>query len=51
MHGKNEKCTQNVIGKYESDHLEDLGMNGRVIFMWILKNGCVNWIHLAENVD
>jgi len=38
------------VWKYEGDHLENLGRDGRIILKWILKIGCesVNWIHLAQ---
>jgi len=33
----------------ESEHLGDLGMNGNLIFIWILKSGMgVDWINLAQ---
>jgi hypothetical protein len=36
------------------DNLEDLGTDEKIILEWILgkKNGkCVNWIHLAQDMD
>jgi hypothetical protein len=37
----------------ESDHLKDLGIDGRTILNWIFKkwNGGMDWIHLAQDRD
>jgi hypothetical protein len=39
----------------EGDHLEDLGVDGRLILKWILKQwggmGGMDWIHLAQDRD
>jgi len=37
----------------ERDHLENLGVNGRIIFKRIFKNwnGDMNWIDLAQGRD
>ena len=38
----------------ERDHLENLGVDGRIILRWILKKcdgGCMDWIGLAQNRD
>jgi hypothetical protein len=39
------------VGK--SDHLEDIGVFGRIILKWILKkwDGGMDWINLAQNRD
>jgi hypothetical protein len=32
MHGRDSKCTQNLVGKPEGrDHMEDLGIDGMII--------------------
>jgi hypothetical protein len=35
------------------DHLEDPGIDGRIIFKWILKkwDGGADWIHLTQDRD
>jgi hypothetical protein len=37
----------------EKDHLEDAGMDGRIILKWIFRNwnGDMDWIDLAEDRD
>jgi len=38
----------------ERDHLEDLGVDGRIILSWIIQEvGCegTEWIHLAQDRD
>jgi hypothetical protein len=34
---------------WERDHLENLGVDGRIIIKWIFKkwDGSMDWIHLA----
>jgi hypothetical protein len=38
---------ENLKGR---DHMEDLGVDGRIILEWILGVG-VDWIHLAQDRD
>jgi hypothetical protein len=35
------------------DHLEDLGVDGRILFKWVVKNwdGGMDWIYLAQDRD
>jgi hypothetical protein len=37
----------------ERNHLEDLGLDGRVLLKWIFKNwnGSMDWIDLAQDRD
>ena len=37
----------------EKNHLEDLGVDGRIILRWIFRkwNGAMDWIDLAKNRD
>jgi len=35
---RDEKASQTLVGKPEGkDHLEDLGMDGQLVFIWTLK--------------
>ena len=40
--GKREMYTGFLVGKHESDHLEDQVINGRILF---------KWMYLAEDVE
>jgi hypothetical protein len=42
-----------LVEKPERDHLEDLGVDGSIIFKWIFKkgDGSMDWIDLAQNWD
>jgi hypothetical protein len=42
--------SENLMGR---DHLEELGIDGKIILEWILGKcgGNVDWIHLAQNRD
>lgn len=37
----------------ERGHLDNMGLGGRVILKWILRNLCegVDWIHVAQTRD
>jgi hypothetical protein len=38
----------------EGDHLEDLGVDGRITLKWIFKKwdgGCMDWIELTQDRD
>jgi len=37
----------------ETDHVEDLGIDGRVVLKWVLRNTweAVDWINLAHDRD
>jgi hypothetical protein len=36
---RDEKTSRTLVGKQEGkDHLEDLGMDGQLVFIWTLKN-------------
>jgi len=41
------------VGKSEREHMEDLGVDGRIMLKWILKKsaGGMRWIHLAQDKD
>jgi len=50
--GKTGACRILVGGHLrERDHLEDPGVNGRIILKWIFRkwDGCMDWINLAQN--
>ena len=39
------------MGISEREHMEDLGVDGRIMLKWILKKsaGGMRWIHLAQD--
>jgi hypothetical protein len=51
-HEEDQKCMQNFSRYLKgSDHLGDLGINGKIILNWISKIKCddVDWIHVAQD--
>jgi hypothetical protein len=43
-----------VVGNLrERDHSEDPGVDGRILFKWVVKNwdGGMDWIYLAQDRD
>ena len=52
--GRGKVCTWCCWGNLiQRDHLEDLGVNGRIILRWILGSGLweMDWIVLAQDRD
>lgn len=38
MHGREQQCTWDLVGKHDAkDHLEDLGIDGRIILQRTVK--------------
>jgi hypothetical protein len=35
----------------ETDHLDDPGVDGKIILRWIFKNWDVDWMELAQDRD
>jgi hypothetical protein len=37
----------------EGEHLEDPGVDGRIILRWVFRkcDGCMEWLYLAQNRD
>jgi len=55
-HMRDEKCIQNIGQKIlrERDHLEKLGVDGRIILDWIFREigwEGMNWVHLSQDRD
>jgi hypothetical protein len=42
-----------LVGKQERDHLENLGVDGRIILKWVFMKlvGRMDWIDLAQERD
>jgi len=54
MYWRKERCIQGLVRKPEErDHVEDPGMDGRIILRWIFRHGMgdMYWIDLAQNRD
>jgi hypothetical protein len=55
IQGRGEGAYRVLVGKpKERDHLDDPGMDGRIILRWIFRNwngGDIDWIVLAQDRD
>jgi hypothetical protein len=52
--GRNEKCLVWVGSLMGRDHLEDLGVDGRIVLEWILGRmlwEVVDWMHPTQDRD
>jgi hypothetical protein len=52
--GERRDAYRVLVGKTEGNsHLEDRGVDGRIILKWIFNkwDGGMDWIHLAQNRD
>jgi hypothetical protein len=51
--GERRGAYRALVGKPEGDHLEDSGIDGRIIIKWIFERlgGGVDWIDLVQDRD
>jgi hypothetical protein len=55
MYSEDERCLQGFLGASlsERDHLEDPGVDGRIILKWVFRTWYrgMDWIDLAQDGD